>query len=1120
MHTVARTISLARALACGLAIGGAAAHGVEIPVAYESPGDGLLSLVLHDDQGTIVRSLLSAEPVKAGTGKVEWDGTDDLGRVCKPGEYAVRGLFFDKAPALEYRMTVGRSGNPAYRTPDGKGSWGANLGGGTGIATNKDSVMMVFACVEDSMITGLQRVDLEGNILRRYFSFYPWDQRTSAAMDDKNIYVAIYANEKLELAAYTLDESRGKILAALPVKPTVTQHGRWRNRPVAYTEGMALSESTVYVSVPHDDALFLVGRGDGKVTRIDLPAPRGLAFHDGKLFTVSGRKVLRLSAEGKVEATLVDGGGLEHPSSLAVDAKGNLYVGDSGADVYAAGTLVGGDRLAKGGTRQIHVFSRDGKPLRRVGRAGGSPPEGRFKEDGFGEISGIAVDSQGRLWVNDIATGFKRNSLWSADGTLLEQWFCRKVQHTADIVNPANPRELLSIRGIFDDSPPGIFAYEVDFAKGSWKPSWFYELTVERAYAPAAGGYQSFTHGGFPMEKAYPEKQGRWPAFGFSDSLAAIDGRLCMLQSSGNGEGAIHLVTPDAPPRPVALIGYHHLQEKNEAGEWLANYDKAGPNRWMTWADRNGDGTMQPDEMRITENDPALEPFRRVYEAGFRPDGSVALSMVGSGGFVEATLAPREWLAGGVPVFDWSDLKISAAARAMPDFSGGDGIKKPGVIRAIGSAEKDGVHYALLEPGAPAGLRLPGIDGDGWWASRNWRKKLAAWNADGTLAWAVGRRAPARAKRGEMYNPMGLSGVARDCVFLSDAMSMTWVWHKDGFYVGRLFPDTGTGVMDDTGIYVEMMGNRIREEGGRLYTLVNDTACAVHEVILPTFQPVAAAPVRLSPDDASRARPWDPDGPDPSVRPTFTAVRHDPTRVGATPMKLDGEADGREGWYEGKRDPMLILLDGERLADIRAMYDTKHLYLHYKIFTPTRFANAGTELPLAPFVSGGYADFCVGPDWTRPRREQPAAGDVRVILARMGAKPDDFSQGYWPVMPGAGGPPTVIRSPAAEATFDRIGPVEGLAMAWKDKGFDERSKLHRTTLEVHVPLAALGITGDPAGRSIGFDASVAVANEGGDRRERAMHWAGLSEGVVVDRPGSALLLPRTWGTMTFINDKK
>ena len=1120
MHAVLRTMFLA----CVLAVGGTTVHGVEIPVAYESPGDGFLSLTLCNGQGQIVRSLLSAEPVKAGAGMVRWDGTDDLGRVCPAGEYAVRGLFFDKAPSLAYRMTVGRSGNPAYRTPDGKGDWGANLGGGTGIAANKDSVMMVFSCVEDNQITGLQRVDLEGNILRRYFSFYPWDQRSSAAMDDKNIYVAIYASNdqggKLELAAYTLDESRGKILAALPVKPTVTQHGRWRNRPVSYTEGMALSDTTVYVAVPHDNALFLVGRADGKVTRIDLPAPRGLAFHAGKLFAVSGHKLLRLSADGKVEATLVDGGGLEHPSSLAVDARGNLYVGDSGADSYAAGTLVGGDRLAKGGTRQIHVFSGEGRPLRRIGTASGSPPEGRFKEDGFGEISGIAVDAQGRLWVNDVATGFKRNSIWSADGKLIKQWFCRKVQHTADVVNPANPRELLSIREVFDDAPPGIFAYEVDFAKGTWKPSWFYELTVERGYAPSAGGYQSFTHGGFPMDKAYPEKKGRWPAFSYSDSLAAIDGRLFMLQSSGNGEGAIHLVTPDAPPKPVAMIGYHHLQEKNAEGEWLANYDQPGPNRWTTWADRNGDARMQPDEMTVTENDAKLAPFRRVFDAAFRPDGSVALSLVGPNGFVDATLAPRKWLADGVPVFDWSDVKISTADRAQPDFGGGDGNKKPGVVRAIGSTTKDGVDYALLEPGAPPGLRLPGIDGDGWWASRNWRKKLAAWNADGTLKWAVGRRAPARAKQGEMYNPMGLSGVARDCVFLSDAMSMTWVWHKDGFYVGRLFPDTGLGVMDDTGIYVEMMGNGIHEENGHLYTLVNDTACAVHEVVLPTFKPVVASAVRLSGEDAGRAQPWDPDGPDPSLRPTFTAVRHDPTRVGATPMKLDGEADGREGWYEGKIPPMLILLDGQRLADVRGMYDAKNLYLHYSILTPTPFANAGTELPLSPFVSGAYVDFCVGPDWSKPQREKPLAGDVRAIIARVGGKQEnfsqDFSQGYWPVLPGAGGSPTVIRSPAAEAKFDRIGPVDGLAMAWKDKGFDDRLKVHRTSLEVHVPLAALGIVGDPAGRSIGFDASVAVANEGGDRRERAMHWAGLSEGVVVDRPGSAVLLPRTWGTLTFM----
>ena len=1096
----------------------ASARDVSVPVSYEAPRDGYVSLALQAPSGELARSLLYAQPVKAGRQNVMWDGTDDLGRVCPPGDYSVRGIFFDQPPSLKYRMTVGRSGNPPYRTPDGKGDWGANLGQGTGIAANHDSVMMVFACVEDNNITGLQRVDFDGNILCRYFSFYPWDQRTSAAMDDRQIYVAIYANEKLEIAAYDINEPRGRILAALPIKPTVTSHGRWRNRTVSYTEGLALSDTTIYVSVPHANALCLVGRADGKVTKIDMPAPRGLAFHDGKLFAVSGKKLLRLAPNGAVEAALVDGGGLQNPSSLAVDAQGNLYVGDSGADLYREGTLVGGNRQANGGTCQIHVFSPHGKPLRRIGAPGGSPREGRFNPDGFGDISGIAVDPEGRIWVNDVATGFKRNSLWSADGKLLKQWFCRKIQHTADVVNPANPRELLSIRDIFDDAPPGIFAYEVDFAAGTWQPSWFYELTVERGYDPAQGVYQSFTHGGFPLKTAYPEKSGCWPAFSYSDSLAAINGRLYMIQASGNGEGAIYLVTPDAPPKPVAMIGYHHLQEKNAEGQWLANYDHGGPNRWMTWADRNGDGRLQSGELTITENHPKLEPFRRVYGAEFHPDGSIGLSLVGAKGFPRARLAPRDWLANGAPVFDWADVEISTDGLALPDFRGGDGVKIPGVVQILGSTTKDGARYALLDPAAPSGLRLPGIDGDGWWASRNWRKKIAAWDASGLLQWAVGRRAPERAKPGEMYNPMRLTGIAGDCLFVSDALAMTWVWHKDGLYVGRLFPDTGTGAMDDTGIYVELMGNRIHEENGKLYTLVNDTGCAVHEVDLPAFIPLAATSVRLSRDEAASAKPWDPDGPDPSFRPTFTVMRRDEPRH--WPMKLDGEADGREGWFDG-RTSLMILLDGQRLADVRALYDEHNLYLHYDIFTPTPFANVGTELPLCPFVSGAYVDFCVGPDWRRPQREKPQAGDARIILARVaGARADgtsggNFAQGYWPVLPGADSRPTVIRSPAAETKFDRIGPVEGLQMMWKDHGVDGRSHLHRTKLEVYVPLAALGINGDPAGRSVGFDISVAVANQSGDRRERAMHWAGLSEGVVVDRPGSAELLPRTWGTLNF-----
>jgi len=1095
---------------------------VSIPVTYSAPADGFLSLALSNDRGQLVRTLLYALPVKAGKSSVAWDGTDDLGRACPPGDYSAKGIFFDAPPSLKYRMTVGRSGNPPYRTADGKGDWGANLGQATGIAANHDSVMMVFACVEDGNITGLQRVDFEGNILRRYFSFYPWDQRSSAAMDDRQIYVAIYASDKLEVAAYKIDEPRGKILAALPVKPTATLHGRWRNRPVAYTEGMALSGTTVYVSVPHDNALCLVSRTDGKVTKIDLPTPRGLAFRDGKLFVVSDKKLLRLAPDGTVEATIIDGGGLKNPSSLAVDAQGNFYIGDSGADSYREGTLAGGTREADAGTRQIHVFSPDGKPLRRIGVAGGSPLEGRFDPDGFGDISGIAVDPAGRVWVNDVATGFKRNSVWSPEGKLLKQWFTRKIQHTSDVVNPANPRELLSIRDIFDDSPPGIYAYEVDFKTGTWKPSWFYELTIERSYDPASGAYLSFEHGGFPLEEAYPEKKGRWPSFSYSDNLAAINGRLYMMQGSGNGEGAIYLVTPDAPPKPVAMIGYHHLAEKNAEGNWLANYDQTGPNRWMTWADRNGDGRMQPGEIAVTEDNPKLAPFRRVSSGTLQPDGSVSLSMIGRS---NARLAPRKWLSNGAPVFDWSDLEILPTDE-IPDFQGGDGIKTPGDVSVHGSITKQGTRYALIEPSAPSGLRLPGIDGEGWWASRNWRKKLAAWNTNGTLKWAVGRRAPGRAQPGQMYNPTHLSGVARDCLFVSDALAMTWVWHKEGFYIGRLFHDTGESVMDDQGIYVEMMGNGIHEADGRLYTLVNDTGCAVHEVTVPVFTPISAGRIRLSKEDAARAKPWDPDGVSPTEKPSITAS---PAPAANTPgthsVKVDGELDGREGWggVNGDRNqPLLVLLDGQSLATVNVMYDAEHLYLGYRVHHPAGAANSGSELPYSPFVSGAYVDFSIAPDWSTPQRREVREGDVRVVLARVSngaAAESDFQQGFWQKRKGGTNAQT-IASPAAKIHFDQISTVPGLRVAYKvNPRKDEKTGDISYTVEVAVPLLSLGLK-DVAGKTLGFDVSVGTANAAGDTRERAAHWAGLSEGRVVDRPGSAELLPHTWGSITFAQAAK
>ncbi len=164
---------------------------VRLPVRFTAPGKGLASLAVYDANGVLVRSLLSAQAVEAGQQTAQWDATTDLGLPVTAGTYHVKGIFFSEPPSLKYVMKVGKSGNPPWRTPDGTGDWGGNLGGPSAICANSHSLIMAWSCVEDNQITGVQQMDNEGNVQLRYFTFYPWDCRCAGAMDETNFYLGI-----------------------------------------------------------------------------------------------------------------------------------------------------------------------------------------------------------------------------------------------------------------------------------------------------------------------------------------------------------------------------------------------------------------------------------------------------------------------------------------------------------------------------------------------------------------------------------------------------------------------------------------------------------------------------------------------------------------------------------------------------------------------------------------------------------------------------------------------------------------------------------------------------------------------------------------------------------------
>jgi len=217
---------------------------------------------------------------------------------------------------------------------------------------------------------------------------------------------------------------------------------------------------------------------------------------------------------------------------------------------------------------------------------------------------------------------------------------------------------------------------------------------------------------------------------------------------------------------------------------------------------------------------------------------------------------------------------------------------------------------------------------------------------------------------------------------------------------------------------------------------------------------------------------------------------------------IDGKLDDWAGVTTGE-----ILLDGKHLADFRMVFDGANLYIAWDVKRPGGLRNAGTELPLCPFVSGDYVDFCVGRDWSNPDRGESLEGDLRVILARItGDPPTDYQMAFRPVWKDGRNPQT-ITSPAATRKFADVSPVQGLQFAYTvtDGGY---------TLEAQVPLKSIAL--DPRRNSvIGFDTSIGIADAAGRVRTQTVHWAGQTETAVVDRPGSAALRPPTWGTVTF-----
>ncbi len=1102
--------------------------GVAEPIQVQVPGTGFLSLGIYNRQNTLIRSLLYAKSVKAGPLNLHWDATTDLGQPVTPGTYHVRGVWFPRPVSVKYIMKVGESGNPPYTLSDGLGGWGGCLGGPEAVCSNGRQVVGIFGCVESPLNTGVQRMNAAGKILGRYYTFFPWDVRLAGALTQRHFYLADtwFAGRRLVIGKYDIDASRGKILANIPVGNHFSKAGSWKGTWICDVEGLAAYHGRLYLPVLLDNRLFVVNSHSGKILdEVTIPSPRGVAVHHGKIFLLSGTSLVQLNADGAVVRTVI-ASGLEDPVGLAIDHTGNFYITDRSRlqlhKVLLMQPPADFDLPNRGGSQQVKVFSPQGQLLRTIGIKGGRPRNGLYNPAGLLDPRGICIGPGGNVWVASPAEDYQRISVWNRRTGLLEkEFFNTRISSGQGKLSPSR-KYMIFRHNDYADSP-GVTAYRIHLKKGTWYPAWHYSMAIKQMTQPRVliGNNHIFGR----LVKPFHDQV---PYLSFAGGMVhAVNGRTYLC----GGSFSIWILPQDHRyPHLVSLV-YMHRVSKLPHGRYKAHYLQ-GPDGWFTWSDVHDNGKMSADGVRYTMDPPGMAKIARPVSWQLQPDLSIIMLCPVNQGmshgqwrpfkWVIKKLSPRKILPDGVPIYDWADVKTIVRLK-VPSFVSGKGAWKGGASTELGELNTRGGGYNLwsqprMAPGV--NLMLPGIDGDGWWASRNWRNSPMRFNAAGIPAWLkLGRRASGLAKPGEMYYPWTVETDINGFCFVNDCISQTWVWTDTGLYIGHLYHDPRKQIRDGNSVFVESIGGYTYKIDGKVYNFMGDHGVFVHQVNLPHLTPIRGGSITITPAMAAQAKPWDPDGPPPGKRPVYVARaiwnfvaqrqaaarHHGHGHFHTRHITIDGKLTPAE-W--GGVKPMILKLGGKVVARVKVLFGAQNLYLAYDVKDPNGFKNAGTELPDCPFTSGSYVSFSIGRDWNHPNRKHNDAGDVRVILARItnGQKSFKYQMAFWPIYKRQPSHPQTISSPAASRHFDNIAPYPGLKWAYRliPGGY---------TVEVKVPFRPLKIY-HPA-QPVGFDVAVGFANKAGTVRQAAACWDGQTESMVVDRPSSAALLPQTWGTLVF-----
>ncbi|HUT33209.1 MAG TPA: hypothetical protein VNE39_07010 [Planctomycetota bacterium] len=390
------------------------------------PEDGYVSLNLFAADGTVARQLLTSHFLAKGEHEVKWDGLTTMsvrrpGTPLPAGEYAWQGIYHSGI-GLRLRGWAANSGPAPWR------GWGADHGNPVACASAGDMAYVGWSGGEGDK--PLVACDLDANI--------KWKNirggiagATHLACDGKTVYAFNNIKQYAALAVYRVDARTGQYTEWSDLKSTdLTMKDIWGDTKDAEASpsGLAAADGCVFISFSGQDTVFVVDAKTGKVAKkLSVPKPGDVEAASAKLiFVVSGgAQVLSVNVETGETKTAAKPAleGKDWVSALALDKPGNLYLG------------------VRGDHHHVLAFASDGKPLRMLGRNEGRALLGPWTPDGMLNVSGMAVDSRGQLWVAEDDGSPRRVSVWDTQtGALKKELFgASSYGATGAAINPADP---------------------------------------------------------------------------------------------------------------------------------------------------------------------------------------------------------------------------------------------------------------------------------------------------------------------------------------------------------------------------------------------------------------------------------------------------------------------------------------------------------------------------------------------------------------------------------------------------------------------------------------------------------------------------------------------------------